>query len=174
MRQKPTYKEFRAVFELDAAAKRQLMLALARKTVPEQLQIFKIRNEIFGTDKIAGTKNEQDWIDRLRKSHKDIYDYCILLLAIQIQMARATDSKYVTEIRKARQDTSSVRKITLARAVEVLAPLIRELRRNGATWQEVATVLNTKQKKILGKRKLTVDYLKKTWGRISEPAPLAT
>lgn len=160
-----TYDNLTKVADLTPAARHKLMAILANKTEAEQIIIFGIRGKIYS--KIRTSSPEQaEQLQQFRREQPVQYDYYILILAIQIHLSTQNQSQYIAKLREARQKTESLRNITLGRAVEVLLPLVEELRKEGATWAEVAQILNNKQRKVLCNRKLSTDYLKKTYGKL--------
>lgn len=159
-----TFTTLTAIIKLDPAERQKLTKSLTRKTEAEQLIIYDIKTKIYSKVR-TDDKRQDELLKALRRESPARYDYYITLLAIQLYTVNSTKSQYIARIREARQQPSP-KTNTLAQAVKVLLPLIDELREAGATWEQVAKTLSTKQKKILGYRTITTDYLKKTYGRI--------
>ena len=159
-----TFENFKHTLTLPPAERRKLMNNLARKTENEQLMIFELKKKIFSAIKTE-KKEEVEQIKKIHHEQLAFYDYIILLLAIQIHNASTTKSAYITELRQARQQVKT-RKTSILRAIETLIPLIDELRESGMTWQETADMITAKQKKILHNKKVSKDYLKKTYAKI--------
>ena len=162
-----TYKTLAEVAALPPASRHKLMMILSHKTEAEQLLIFGIKQKIYSNIK-TDTKEQAETLKISRRESPAKYDYLVLLLAIQMHLSSQSQSRYIVQLREARQKTESLRNITLARAVEVLLPLIDELRQEGASWSEVTQILNNKQRKVLCNRKLSTDYLKKTYGKLKK------
>ena len=162
-----TYNNLLDTMQLPQNTLRKLLLVLANKTLEEQAIVFTLKSKIYSNLRTESA-DQAEQLKRFRRDSPDAYDYTVLMLAIRMHLANQTKSEYVAEIREARQNIESKKTVTLYRAVEVLLPLIDELRATGATWADVANVLNKKQKKILCYKKLTTDYLKKTYGKIKK------
>ena len=162
-----TYDNFRDTANLPDNARNKLLQSLSKKTFSEQVIVFRLKHKIFSKIRTKSA-SETEYLQRLKRDNPAGYDYIILMLAIRMHITNQTKSEYIAEIREARQDKQSKKTVTLYRAVEVLLPLIDELRETGATWADVANVLNKKQRKILCYKKLTVDYLKKAYGKIKK------
>lgn len=145
--------------------RKKISQSFAHKTEAEQLMIFDIKQKIYSHIRVKSQK-ENDILKELKTNKPKYYDYIIFLLAIQIYNANATKKKYLAQVREARQEVSKT--ITLTRAIEVLLPLIDELRCAGATWEQIATTISVKQKKILNNRKVTTDYLKKVYSKLKK------
>lgn len=162
-----TYDNFRDTANLPDNARNKLLQSLSKKTFAEQVIVFQIKNKIYSRIRTKSA-SETEYLQQLKRNNPAGYDYIVLMLAIRMHITNQTKSEYIAEIREARQNIESKKTVTLYRAVEVLLPLIDELRATGATWADVADVLNKKQRKILSYKKLTVDYLKKTYGKIKK------
>lgn len=143
------------------------MATLAAKTTAEQLEIFKIKTEIAYNIK-TNNRNQIEELKQKRATSPEAYDYCMLLLALQIQEAKESKSQYVSHIRELRQDPQSFKTSPKAKSISCLIPLIDELRSKGATWDYIASYINNHKRKILSNRKVSVDYLKKTYHRIKK------
>ena len=166
-RHSATFGDFARLTNQPADICRKMMATIAAKTQAEQLEIFKIKTEIAYNIKTSN-RNQIDQLKMCRTTRPEAYDYCMLLLALQIQEAKESKSQYVTHIRELRQDPQSFRTSPKAKAISCLIPLIDELRKKGATWDYVASYINNHKRKILSNRKVSVDYLKKTYHRIKK------
>ena len=162
-----TYNNLLDTMALPKNTFRKLLLVLANKTFDEQALVFELKSKIYSNLRTESA-DQAEQLKQFKRDSPEAYDYSILMLAIRMHIANQSKSQYIAEIREARQDIESKKTVTLYRAVEVLLPLIDELRETGATWADIAGVLNKKQRKILCYKKLTVDYLKKAYGKIKK------
>ena len=71
-------------------------------------------------------------------------------------------------IGEARQDIKSFQKSPIKEVIKSLMPLIENLKAKGATWAEITKIVNTKKRKILSNRKISQEYLKKTYYKIKK------
>lgn len=147
--------------------RRKLMKELAAKTELEILQVFKIKNEIQHRIK---TNNRSQILDlQYGRTHSpSYYDYYTTLIAIQLHDADTKKSEYIADVREARQDPPSFKTSPLKDVVRSIMPLIDNLKEKGATWQELTKMVNTKKRKILSGRKISVEYLKKTYYKLKK------
>ena len=165
-----SYGDFARIWNAAPDVRRRLMKELARKTEQEQLQIYHIKTEITYRIKTSN-RNQIEMLKGARDKHPACYDYILTLLAIQLHDADTTKSEYISDIREARQDPASFKTSPLKGVVLSLIPLIKELKGKGATWLEVTKIVNTKKRKILSGRKISVEYLKKTYYAIKKTSP---
>ena len=160
-----TYGDFARAANLDAPLRIKLMKTLANKTEAEQLEIFAIKHDITNHI-ITSNPKQTNELHRYKSEQPDVFDYCLLLVAIQLHEADVTKSEFTAQVREQRQDPLSFKTAPLAKTIKSMIPLIDELKRKGATWEQVAHTLNTKKKRMMSNRKISVDYLKKTYAKI--------
>lgn len=160
---KATFDNLLALANSEPSARRKLLQQLARKTEAEQKLIFELASKLR-TIKVQ-PEQEQEATAFYKSLAPADGLYYRLLLAIQLHEVNQTKSQYIAAIREARQDVQSLKTAPLSRALELLMPLVEELRASGASWETIADTLTKKQKKILSSRKVTADYLKKTYYR---------
>lgn len=158
---KATFDNLLALANSEPSARRKLLQQLARKAEAEQRIIFELADKMRTVSIPSEKKQEAMEFFKAMKKGENIYYQ--LLLAIQLHEANQTKSQYIAAIREARQDVQSLKTAPLHRALELLMPLVDELRAAGASWETIADTLTKKQKKILSSRKVTADYLKKTY-----------
>ncbi len=162
-----TFGDFLSISRTAPDLRRKLMKELAAKTELEMLQVFKIKNEIQHRIK-TNNRNQIQALQDGRTNHPDAYDYYITLIAIQLHDADTKKSEYIAEVREARQDPPSFQTSPLKDVVRSIMPLIDNLKEKGATWQELTKMVNTKKRKILSGRKISVEYLKKTYYKLKK------
>lgn len=158
---KATFDNLLALANSEPSARRKLLQQLARKTEAEQKLIFELASKLR-TIKVQ-PEQEQEATAFYKSLAPADGLYYRLLLAIQLHEVNQTKSQYIAAIREARQNVQSLKTAPLARALELLIPLVDELRAAGASWETIADTLTKKQKKILSSRKVKADYLKKTY-----------
>ena len=162
-----TYGDFLNIVRTAPNLRQKLMKELAAKTEKEMLQVFAIRREIYNRIK-TNTREQINFMEKVKAEHPHQYDYCITLIAIQLHDADAKKSEYIAEVREARQDPPSFQTSPLKEVVRSIMPLIDNLKDKGATWQELTKMVNAKKRKILSGRKISVEYLKKTYYKIKK------
>lgn len=158
------YKNFFEVKNKKPELRKKISESFSRKTEAEQLIIFSIKEKIYSNVNVESKRESED-LKKLKADEPALYDYIIFLLAIQMYNANATQKQYLTEVREARQQIIP-KTISQARAIEVLLPLIDELKSTGAQWKDIAQLLSAKQKKILNNRKVSPAYLKKIYSQL--------
>lgn len=161
------YGDYVRTWTTPADAQRAWMKELANKSVEEQKQIFSIKIELANHIRTRNSEQIQN-LKEARKSYPAYYDYVMTLLAVQLHDADCHKSEYVSEIREARQDVKSFQKSPIKDIVKSLMPLIDNLKAKGATWTEITKIVNTKKRKILSSRKVSQEYLKKTYYKIKK------
>ena len=157
-----TYGDLLRTWTTAADTQRRGMKELANKTVEEQKQIFVIKTEIYSRIK-TNNREQINKITEARKQYPAYYDYVMTLMAVQLHDADYHKSEYISEIREARQDVKSFQKSPLKDVIKSLMPLIDNLKTKGATWEEITKIVNNKKRKILSNRKISQEYLKKTY-----------
>ena len=162
-----TYGDFFSITRTAPDLRRKLMKELAAKTEKEMLQVFAIKQEIYNRIK-TNDREQIEFIKKAKAEHPHEYDYCITLIAIQLHDADTKKSEYIAEVREARQDPPSFQTSPLKDVVRSIMPLIDNLKEKGATWQELTKMVNTKKRKILSGRKISVEYLKKTYYKLKK------
>jgi hypothetical protein len=160
---KATFENLLTLVNNESAARRKLMQKLSRKTEAEQKQIFELSTKIAQIQ--IPHEQYESARDLFKKFSKGEAMYYQLLLAIQLHEANQGKSQYLAEVREARQDVQSLKTAPLAKVIELLMPLVEELRKCGASWETIAKTLTKKQRRILSSRTVTTDYLKKTYSR---------
>ena len=161
------YGDYVRTWTTPADTQRRWMQELANKSVEEQKQIFLIKIEIANHIKTRNSEQIQK-LREAKKSHPAYYDYVTLLMAVQLHDADCRKSEFVSEIREARQDIKSFQKSPIKEVIKSLMPLIENLKAKGATWAEITKIVNTKKRKILSNRKISQEYLKKTYYKIKK------
>jgi hypothetical protein len=89
-------------------------------------------------------------------------------MAVQLHDADCRKSEFISEIREARQDVKSFQKSPIKEVIKSLMPLIDNLKTKGATWAEITRIVNNKKRKILSNRKISQEYLKKTYYQLKK------
>ena len=158
------YKNFFEIKNMKPELRKKISESFSRKTEDEQLIIFSTKEKIYSNVNVESKRESED-LKELKANKPALYDYIIFLLAIQMYNANATQKQYLTEVREARQQIIP-KTISQARAIEVLLPLIDELKSTGAVWKDIAQLLSSKQKKILNNRKVSPAYLKKIYSQL--------
>lgn len=165
-----TFGDFTRIWKAAPDVRRGLMKELARKSEQEQLLIFRIKTEIAYRIK-TNNRNQIEALKGARDKYPAYYEYVLTLLAMQLHDADMAKSEYISDIREARQDPTSFKTSPLKDVVASLVPLIDNLKSKGATWQDITKIVNTKKRKILSSRKISLEYLKKTYYQIKKNSP---
>ena len=160
---KATFNTLLSLANNEASARRKLLQTLSRKTEAEQRLIFDLAGKL---QKIHyEPEQKQEAMNFFKSLSRGDGLYYQLLLAIQLHEANRTKSEYISINREARQDVQSLKTAQLDKVIEMLMPVVEELKEAGATFETIAKTLTKKHRKMLSGRTVRTDYLKKVYYR---------
>lgn len=163
---------FSALAEVsNSTTQEQQMKYIASLSIAEQIEICRIQKEIYSKI-FCESREEKEKLSLLKKDSSGKFNYYTLLLASQIYKTQSALSRNKSFIRESNLKTAIARKkrkvSSLKDCIKHIIFPIDEMKAEGLSWQQIASILNKHFQKELVNRKISGSYLKECYHDIKK------